>query len=81
MHHRRHECSDGQAVRKRDGEHIMTGSFDCANPDKDECKCSNKFGDARAKFSIPRSKQRRWQKTIALLAARTAIAFTAQPPA
>src|SRR6266571_8784148 len=47
------ECSDGQAVRKRYGEHIMTGSFNCADPDKDERKCSNKFGDTRTKFFHP----------------------------
>jgi hypothetical protein len=37
--------------------------------------------EKRTKFFHPRLKQRRWQKTIALLAVKTAIAFAAQPPA
>ena len=53
MHRRGNEGRDGEAVRKRDAQDIVTGSFDGTDPDKDQRKCSNEFSEARTEFTHP----------------------------
>jgi hypothetical protein len=37
-------------VGKRDAQHVVAGSFDGADPDKDQRKCSNEFSEAGTEF-------------------------------
>jgi hypothetical protein len=53
VHRRGNEGRDGEAVRKRDAQDIVTGSFDGTDPDKDQRKCSNEFSEARTEFTHP----------------------------
>ena len=39
-----------EAVSERDGEHIVSGSFDRADADKDQRECSDKFREQRTKL-------------------------------
>jgi hypothetical protein len=39
-----------EAVSERDGEYIIRGGFDCADADKNQRECSDKFREERTKF-------------------------------
>ena len=41
---------DSEAVSKRYAEHVVAGSFDRADSDKDQRKCSDEFSKAGAEF-------------------------------
>src|SRR5205085_7846550 len=44
------KCRDGQTMRQRDAEHIVSGRFNGADSDEDKSKCSNKFREPGTKF-------------------------------
>jgi hypothetical protein len=50
MHCGRNERRNGEAVGKRNAQHVVAGSFDVSDPDKDQRKCSYEFSEARTEF-------------------------------
>jgi len=53
MQGRRNKSRDGETVSERDGEHVVPGSFDRADADKDQRECSDKFCKQWAKLGHP----------------------------
>jgi len=50
MQRGRDKSRNGKAVSKRDGKHIITGSFYRADTDKNQRECADKFCEERTKF-------------------------------
>ena len=69
----RNKGGDGETVSKRDGDDVVPGGFDRADPDEDQRERSNEFSEQRAKFSheVMQSDRFRVDNSVWISARRT----------
>ena len=69
----RNKGGDGETVSKGDGDDVVPGGFDRADPDEDQRERSNEFSEQRAKFSheVMQSDRFRVDNSVWISARRT----------